>query len=323
MWRVTVYENQRDWAKIGKPQDRGEWYMSAAEVNAYYNPRMNEVVIPAGIIKPPFFSTQDDALNFGGLGTVIGHEITHGFDDEGCKFDGQGNLRDWWSPADRENFDKLAALVEQQFNGYTVLDGKLALNGKLVLGESIADLGGLRLALRAYAKTTQKETRQGTRWVQPGAALLPGQRPHLGHQHPLRLRTHPGQPEQTPSRALPGQRTGFQHARILQSLQLPGQHPHDAGPIHSDLVGGRAVAQKSSRVIKSLAHLLILLSLGGSYGCTRSAEVQAEEQRLEDLQGRLDVLKENIKNLPRLQVQVQELERENRQLARQLKKRHP
>lgn len=175
VWRVTTYENQRDWAKIGKPQDRAEWYMSAAEVNAYYNPRMNEVVIPAGILKAPFFSSQDDALNFGGLGTVIGHEITHGFDDEGCKFDGQGNLRDWWSAADRENFDKLATQVEQQFSGYTVLDGKLALNGKLVLGESIADLGGLRLAYRAYDKLLKKK---------PGKALdgfSPEQRFFLGN----------------------------------------------------------------------------------------------------------------------------------------------
>ncbi|MBS2036426.1 M13 family metallopeptidase [bacterium] len=157
VWRVISYENKRDWAKIGKPQDKGEWYMSAAEVNAYYNPRMNEVVIPAGIIRPPFFSSQDDALNFGGLGTVIGHEITHGFDDEGCKFDGQGNLRDWWTATDRENFEKLAGLVEQQFSSYTVLDGKLSLNGKLVLGESIADLGGLRLAYKAYSKMLQKK----------------------------------------------------------------------------------------------------------------------------------------------------------------------
>lgn len=175
VWRVSIYENKRDWSKIGKPQDKGEWYMSAAEVNAYYNPRMNEVVIPAGIIRAPFFSAQDDALNFGGLGTVIGHEITHGFDDEGCKFDGQGNLRDWWTPADRENFNKLAELVEQQFSGYTVQEGKLSLNGKLVLGESIADLGGLRLAYRAYQKLLQKK---------PGKSLdgfTPEQRFFLGN----------------------------------------------------------------------------------------------------------------------------------------------
>jgi len=175
VWRVNTYENQRDWAKIGKAQDKGEWYMSAAEVNAYYNARMNEVVIPAGIIRPPFFSAQDDALNFGWLGTVIGHEITHGFDDEGCKFDGQGNLRDWWSRADRENFEQLAQQVEQQFSAYTVLDGKLSLNGKLVLGESIADLGGLRLAYRAYEKLLKKK---------PGKTLdgfTPEQRFFLGN----------------------------------------------------------------------------------------------------------------------------------------------
>jgi putative endopeptidase len=112
-------------------------------------------VIPAGIAQPPFFSTAfDEAVNYGGLGTVIGHEITHGFDDQGRKYDQKGNLRDWWQPLDLENFNKLAQLVSDQFSSYTVLDGKLNVNGPLVLGESIADLGGLRLSLAAYHKKT-------------------------------------------------------------------------------------------------------------------------------------------------------------------------
>lgn len=158
VWRVQTLANAGDLSRIGTPTDPDEWHMPASAVNAYYNPLQNEVVIPAGIIQPPFFSdSADDALNFGGLGTVVGHEITHGFDDQGCKFDGQGNLRDWWTPADFTAFQQLAGQVEEQFNGYTVLDGRLNLNGKLVLGESIADLGGLRLSYLAYQKHLKKK----------------------------------------------------------------------------------------------------------------------------------------------------------------------
>ena len=178
VWRTVAYENRRDWAKLGKAPDRDEWHMSSAEVNAYYDPHANEVVIPAGIIQPPFFSAKaDDALNFGGLGSVISHEITHGFDDQGRKFDGQGNFRDWWTPADLEAFQKLAGRVEEQFNGYTVQGGRLHLNGKLVLGESIADLGGLRLSYMAYQKLLQKR---------PGHSLdgfTPEQRFFLSNAH--------------------------------------------------------------------------------------------------------------------------------------------
>ncbi len=144
------FESRRDLAKIGKPVDRTEWEMTPPTVNAYYFAPRNEIVFPAGILQPPFFDGKaDDAVNYGGIGAVIGHEMTHGFDDQGRKFDGQGNLRNWWTPEDLKNFEQRATCVEKQFDAYVVEDN-LHQNGKLVLGESIADLGGLSIALRAY-----------------------------------------------------------------------------------------------------------------------------------------------------------------------------
>jgi putative endopeptidase len=147
--RGNEFEFNRDLKKIGKPVDRTEWGMTPPTVNAYYSPLRNEIVFPAGILQPPFFDPKaDDASNYGGMGAVIGHEMTHGFDDEGRKFDAQGNLRDWWTPQDAANFNKRAMCIEKQFDGY-VVQGDLHENGKLVLGESIADLGGLTIAYNA------------------------------------------------------------------------------------------------------------------------------------------------------------------------------
>lgn len=151
----TLHEFRRDLAKIGKPADRTEWEMSPPTVNAYYNPLKNEIVFPAGILQPPFFDgAADDAINYGGIGAVIGHEMTHGFDDEGRKFDLNGNLTDWWTAEDKKNYEARAACVEKQFSAY-VVEGDLHLNGKLVLGESIADLGGLAIAWRALQKSLE------------------------------------------------------------------------------------------------------------------------------------------------------------------------
>jgi putative endopeptidase len=147
--RGAEFEFKRELNKIGKPVDRTEWGMTPPTVNAYYRAEMNEIVFPAGILQPPFFDPQaDDASNYGAMGAVIGHEMTHGFDDEGRKFDAQGNLKDWWTPEDAKNFEERAACVEKQFDSY-VVEESLHENGKLVLGESIADLGGLNLAYRA------------------------------------------------------------------------------------------------------------------------------------------------------------------------------
>jgi putative endopeptidase len=153
--RGSQFEFKRDLDKIGKPVDRTQWDMTPPTVNAYYDPEMNEIVFPAGILQPPFFDPNaDDASNYGAMGAVIGHEMTHGFDDEGRKFDAKGNLRDWWTSEDEKNFNARAECVEKQFDAYKVQDD-IHENGKLVLGESIADLGGLNLAYRALHKSLQ------------------------------------------------------------------------------------------------------------------------------------------------------------------------
>ena len=153
--RGDLYEFHRSLNKIGKPVDRTEWGMTPPTVNAYYNPSMNEIVFPAGILQPPFFDPKaDDASNYGGIGAVIGHEMTHGFDDEGRKFDAHGNRSDWWTADDLKNFEARAACVEKQFDAYVAIDD-IHEKGKLVLGESIADLGGLTIAYKAYQKSLQ------------------------------------------------------------------------------------------------------------------------------------------------------------------------
>ncbi len=151
--RGAEFDFARRLNKIGKPVDRTEWGMTPPTVNAYNSSSMNEIVFPAGIMQPPFYDPNaDDAVNYGGMGAVIGHEITHGFDDQGSKFDSNGNLKDWWSLDDQKNFKARAACVSDQFDAY-IVDGDLHENGKLVLGESIADLGGLTIAYAAYEKS--------------------------------------------------------------------------------------------------------------------------------------------------------------------------
>jgi endothelin-converting enzyme/putative endopeptidase len=147
--RAEAFESARILAKIGRPVDRGEWFMSPPTVNAYYNPQLNDINFPAGILQPPYFDpAMDDAVNYGAAGAVIGHELTHGFDDEGRQFDGRGNLEDWWTPEDERKFQERARCVEQQYSSYIAV-GDIAVNGKLTLGENVADLGGTRLAYSA------------------------------------------------------------------------------------------------------------------------------------------------------------------------------
>ncbi len=159
--RSNEFEHKRAIKKLKGPIDRAEWYMYPQTVNAYFAPNLNDIVFPAAILQPPFFSlTADDALNYGSIGEVIGHEITHGFDDEGSKFDSKGNLKSWWTKDDRKQFEKKAEMVRKQFDTYTVADG-VKVNGKLTLGENIADLGGLSIAYDAYqlqlARTGRKD----------------------------------------------------------------------------------------------------------------------------------------------------------------------
>jgi len=147
--RANEFEFHRQLNKIGKPVDRGEWEMSPPTVNAYYDPQMNNINFPAGILQPPFFdNNMDDAVNFGGVGAVIGHELTHGFDDQGRQFDAKGNLRDWWTPMDAHEFEKRAQCIVNEYSSFKPVDD-VHLNGKLTLGENTADNGGLRIALMA------------------------------------------------------------------------------------------------------------------------------------------------------------------------------
>jgi putative endopeptidase len=155
---TNKYHYQTMIAKIGKPVDKTEWLMTPPTVNAYYNPYVNEIVFPAGILQPPFFNKDaDDAVNYGAIGLVIGHEITHGFDDQGRQYDAKGNLNDWWTKEDAEKFNMEAKKIITQYNKFTVLDS-LHINGELTQGENIADLGGLIIAYNAFKMTPQGQS---------------------------------------------------------------------------------------------------------------------------------------------------------------------
>ena len=176
--RADEFEEKRTLAKISKPVDRSEWWMTPPTVNAYYDPSMNQMVFPAGILQPPFYSnTAHTAANFGGIGMVMGHELTHGFDDEGRQFDADGNLKDWWTPTTNTEFERRISCVEKQFDGYTVIGEKV--NGKLTLGENIADLGGVKLSFAALVEYAKKKPFAPT---EGGAdAVTPEQRFYLGY----------------------------------------------------------------------------------------------------------------------------------------------
>ena len=138
--------------KVGKPVDKQEWHMTPQTINAYYNPNMNEIVFPAAILQPPFFNKDADAaINYGAIGAVIGHEMTHGFDDEGRQFDKNGNLKDWWTKEDAANFIKQTNFIVDQYNSFKILDS-LHVDGRLTLGENIADFGGITVSLNALKK---------------------------------------------------------------------------------------------------------------------------------------------------------------------------
>ncbi len=155
--RADAFENDRELNKIGKPVDRDEWGMSPPTVNAYYNPSMNDINFPAGILQPAFYDPHaDDAINYGHIGAVIGHELTHGFDDEGAKFDGKGNRSDWWTPADKQQFETRTGCLVHEYGKFTAVDD-VKVNGQLTLGENTADNGGLLLAYMAYLDRAKKE----------------------------------------------------------------------------------------------------------------------------------------------------------------------
>jgi len=172
--RAHEFETRRDINKIGKPVDRSEWDISAPTVDAYYNPQMNDINFPAGVLQPPLYDPKMDAApNYGNTGGTIGHELTHGFDDEGSQFDAKGNLKDWWTKEDREKFDARTQCVDDQYSGYVVVDD-VHINGKLTLGENVADLGGEILAYMAWKDATKDQN------LQPVDGLTPEQRFFIG-----------------------------------------------------------------------------------------------------------------------------------------------
>jgi len=173
--RATWFEDRRQLAKIAKPVDRAEWAMTPPTVNAYYDPFKNDINFPAGVLQPPLFDPRlDDAPNYGDTGGTIGHELTHGFDDEGRQFDYAGNLRDWWTPADAHEFETRAHCIEDQYAHYTVVDD-VKINSKLTLGEDVADLGGLLLAYRAWRDATRGQE------LRPVDGFTPAQRFFIGY----------------------------------------------------------------------------------------------------------------------------------------------
>jgi putative endopeptidase len=174
MVRASEFEHHRDFNKIGKPVDRGEWDMSPPTVNAYYNAQMNDINFPAGVLQPPLYDAKMDAApNYGNTGGTIGHELTHGFDDEGSQYDAEGNLKNWWTKADREKFDTRTKCVEDQYAGYIVVDD-IHINSKLTLGEDVADLGGEILGYLAWQDATRGQS------LQPRDGLTPEQRFFVG-----------------------------------------------------------------------------------------------------------------------------------------------
>jgi putative endopeptidase len=170
---ACAFEAKRVLFRIGKPVDKNEWEMSPPTVNAYYTEHRNEIVFPAGILQPPLFDVKaDDATNYGGIGAVIGHEMTHGFDDQGRKFDGQGNMKNWWTKEDEQRFQDRSKKIVEQFNGYVAVDD-LHVNGELTEGENIADLGGVKIAYTAFQKALQRKPAERNRKID---GLTPQQR---------------------------------------------------------------------------------------------------------------------------------------------------
>ena len=189
--RATAFESHRQLAKIGKPVNRAEWDMTPPTVNAYYNPQMNDINFPAGVLQPPLFDLKIDmAPSYGDTGGTIGHELTHGFDDEGRQFDAQGNLKDWWTKKDAEEFEKRVNCVRDQYGQYTVVDD-IKINSKLTSGEDVADIGGTLLAWLAWKASTAGQK------LEPVDGLTPEQRFYVGYaqwacgsERPEMLRLH-------------------------------------------------------------------------------------------------------------------------------------
>ena len=236
--RGQAVGTDRELAKLGGPVDRDEWFMTPQTVNAYYNPGMNEIVFPAAILQPPFFDAEaDDAANYGGIGAVIGHEIGHGFDDQGAKYDGDGNLVDWWTDSDRAEFSVRTKALIEQYDHFVPrqLSGGQKVNGAFTVGENIGDLGGLSIALLAYELSLGRERRgrrgRGGGRRKDGEESTGHRRPHRRAAGVLRLGSgvaHQGSrcggDQEAGHRSalasgVPLQRRDQQHRRLLRRIR--------------------------------------------------------------------------------------------------------
>ena len=213
--------------------------MTPQTVNAYYNPVKNEIVFPAAILQPPFFDlAADDAVNYGAIGAVIGHEIGHGFDDQGRRFDGDGKLRDWWKPEDETEFQKRAKLLIEQFNAFSPLPG-MNVNGELTLGENIGDLGGLSIAYKAYKISLAGKPAPVHRRVHGRSALLHGLGAGVAREGARRVSAPAGAGRPARVGGVPRERPARQHPGVLHGVRREArrQAVHRAGETRQDLVG--------------------------------------------------------------------------------------
>ena len=229
--RATAFEVKRRLAKVGKPVDKEEWEMTPPTVNAYYEPTMNEMVFPAGILQEPFYGIrQTPALNFGAIGMVVGHELTHGFDDEGRQFDAEGNLRDWWTPPVSAEFDKRAACVARQYDDYVAVDD-MHIKGKLTLGENIADLGGVKLAFASFERSERAHPSTPTvGGFTSGGAVLPWLRAVLVRELPARGAPVARRHQPAFAAEVPGRRAPLEPAGVREHVPVQRGVAHGAQP---------------------------------------------------------------------------------------------
>ncbi len=238
MMRAFMHENTYQLGKAGKPIDPEQWGMTPQTINAYYNPVRNEIVFPAAILQPPFFNLEaDDAVNYGGIGAVIGHEMGHGFDDQGRRFDATGALRDWWTKTDEAEYQKRAKVLVEQFNEFEPLPG-LHVNGELTLGENIADLTGLVIARQAYLLSLKGSAGAGDRRHPRRSALLHGMGAVVEGEGARRVAAPAGADQRALAGDVSRQRTDPKYSGVLRRVRREGgrQAVPPARPARKDLV---------------------------------------------------------------------------------------
>ena len=248
--RARGFETAYELGKIGKPVNRNEWDMTPPTVNAYYDPSMNDINFPAGILQPAFYDRQQsEATNDGHIGSVVGHELTHGFDDQGRQFDGKGNLDDWWSAADAKRFNQRASCLVDEYDGFMAVDD-LHVNGKLTLGENTADNGGLRLAfmaLMAQADSGSYRPQAKKRWPHPDPKTLRGLGPELVRQHAAGANSRAGANRPPFAQPHPRQFRGYEHAGVWRSFWLHPWPAHVSGQDVPCLVARKPCRQSEAK----------------------------------------------------------------------------